>query len=115
MTTRANLYVDQGVDFLTELVIQTDDRETFFLTNETFFCQIRRMYSSSNLIEAELRVVSSENDSVLELYINPEETENLRPGKYQYDVIMKNSDTSRIKILEGLIFVLPTVTKIEKE
>lgn len=113
MTTRANLYVDQGMDFLVALELETDDGEEFLITDQQFFCQVRKLYSTSVLFEAELEVVVNGETNELNLYINPEDTKNIKSGKYQYDLVMVKFGGDRIKILEGLLFLLPTITKIE--
>ncbi len=43
MTTRANLYIDQGVDFLLRLNVILDENTTEGLT---FYSSIRKVYSS---------------------------------------------------------------------
>jgi hypothetical protein len=49
---------------------------------------------------------------MIELYIPPETTEDLDPGKYTYDILMVDLSGSRTKVLEGLMFILPTVTRL---
>lgn len=113
MTTRANLYVDQGVDFLVALELETDDGEEFPITDQQFFCQVRKMYSSTVQFEAQLEVVVNGVSNELNLMINPEDTRGVKPGKYQYDLIMQKFNGDTLKLLEGLMFVLPTITQIQ--
>lgn len=113
MTTRANLYVDQGVDFLIALELETDDGEDFPITDQQFFCQVRKMFSSTVQFEAELEVVVNGVTNEINLMISPDDTKDVKPGKYQFDLIMKKFDGSTLKLLEGLLFILPTVTRIE--
>jgi hypothetical protein len=48
----------------------------------------------------------------VEMYISADQTVDLEPGKYVYDVIMTNVDTEEHdKILEGLIFILQSITR----
>ena len=110
MTTRANLYVDQGADFLVGLDLLTDDGEIYIVTTEQFFCQIRKVYSSSVTFEAELEIAQCGDDSQLQLFISNNKTKNINPGKYHYDIIMKLDNGVVQKLLEGLLFILPTVT-----
>jgi hypothetical protein len=49
---------------------------------------------------------------MIELYISPETSEALDPGKYTYDIIMMSQGGTRVKVLEGLMFILPTVTRV---
>ncbi len=102
-----NLYVDQGVDFLIELELETDDGDEFEITDQQFFCQIRKIYSSVVQFEADLDVVVNGVTNKLNLFISPEATRNKKSGKYQYDLIMVKFGGDRIKILEGLLFILP--------
>jgi hypothetical protein len=113
MTTRANLYVDQGVDFLVSLELKTDDGDEYEITNQEFFCQVRKIYSTTIQFQARLEVIVNDITNELNFYIDPEDTKNIQPGKYQYDILMKKIDGETTKILEGLLFIIPTITKLE--
>ncbi len=108
MTTRANIYVDQGTDFSTFLNLSTSDG-IYDLTTQQFTCDVRKVFSSTSLFSPTFVVEPGGESGVVEMIISPEDTANLEPGKYQYDVIMTNN-VIREKILEGLIFILPTMT-----
>jgi hypothetical protein len=43
MSTRANLYVDQGVDFVTSLNLFTDVGDEFDITTQEFSCDVRKV------------------------------------------------------------------------
>lgn len=111
-TTRANMYVDQGADYFINLELVSDDGEDFIATGYTFFCEVRKLYSSSLSFTAECTLVEGIENSV-DLFIDPTKTRDLVPGKYQYDVFMKGTGGSLDKILEGLLFVVPSTTKVE--
>lgn len=112
MTTRANLYVDQGIDYSIDLFLTTNDGEEYSAANKTFYCNIKKLYASSISANAEITSHLSANTSMIELYIPPETSEALDPGKYTYDIVMVNGSGSRTKVLEGLMFILPTVTRL---
>jgi hypothetical protein len=109
MTTRANLYVDQDTDFVTTLNLSTDDGD-FDITTQTFFCAVRKLYSSTIVFSPTLVIEPLGQVGVVEMQIDADDTRDIEPGKYQYDIIMV-SGSRRLKILEGLMFVLPTVTR----
>jgi hypothetical protein len=111
MTARANLYVDQGVDFSTTLNLFTDSGDEFDISSQTFSCDVRKVFSSVVSFSAEIIIEPGGIDGTLELRIPSDETVNIEPGKYQYDVIMQSNSGLREKILEGLIFLIPTVTR----
>ena len=111
MTTRANLYVDQGTDFKTELDLFDVDSEPLDVSGYTFKCEVKKVYSSQAVFEAIVYVDEDPAINNLIFSIPAEYTENIEPGKYQYDVIMIDTLNNKIKILEGLIFILSTITR----
>lgn len=111
MTTQANLYVDQGTDYVIDLVLTTNDREPYPTSNKSFFCSIKKLYSSVASANAEVEALSSANNTI-SLYIAPEATADLDPGKYTYDVVMVKDSGAVSKILEGLMFIISTNTRV---
>lgn len=111
MSTRANLYVDQGIDFVTALNLFTDAGDEFDITNQQFTCDVRKVYSSEVLFSADVIVEPGNVTGMLELQFSGMTTANTDPGKYQYDLVMTSQGGKREKLLEGLLFLLPTVTR----
>lgn len=111
MTTRANLYIDQGIDFTTPIELSGDDGSDFVITDQTFFCQARKIYSTSIIVSANVDVSIGDPPNDINLIIPGSATEITVPGKYQYDIIMLESNGSKKKLLEGLMFILPTITQ----
>lgn len=110
MTTQANLYVDQGTDFLIDLDISIDN-ENITISDKTFFCSFAKLYSSTASANASVTPLVG-NNSILEFSINGSTTENLEPGKYVYDVVMISPSGIKLKIIDGLITIIPTITRI---
>jgi hypothetical protein len=111
MVTRANIYVDQGTDFVTSLNLFTETGDEFDITTQQFRCDVRKVYSSQLAFSPSLIIEPSGEVGVIELQISGDDTANTEPGKYQYDIIMINLSGQREKILEGLMFLLPTITR----
>ncbi len=112
MTTRANLYVDQGVDFAIVLDLFDAEGMDFSITDQTFRCEVRRVYSTAKAFEATLEVIDDTLINNLELIIPASETIGKKPGKYEYDLIMFDG-VRTTKLLEGLLFLLPTISSTE--
>jgi hypothetical protein len=111
MTTNATLYVDQGVDFGIALDLFDAEGLDFNISDQQFKCEVRKLYSSNLAFEAVVQLNTDDNDiNNLDLIIPGNLTANLSPGKYQYDIVMFDG-VYKSKILEGLIFLLPTITK----
>lgn len=111
MSTRTNLYVDQGIDFVTSINLFTDAGDEFDITTQQFSCDVRKIYSSTVLFNADILVEPGNVAGLLELQFSADSTANTDPGKYQYDLIMTSQSGKKEKILEGLLFLLPTVTR----
>lgn len=111
MTTQANLYVDQGTDYTIDLVLTTNAGESFPAGNRSFFCSIKKLYSSVATANAEVTSLESANNTI-SLYIDPATTEDLDPGKYTYDIVMVSQSGAKSKILEGLMFIISTNTRV---
>lgn len=111
MTTRANIYVDQGVDFAIILDLFSNEGTDFNISDQQFKCEVRKVFSSTTAFEATVSVDANDNDlNNIQLSVSGNTTADVEPGKYQYDIIM-TAGTQRSKILEGLMFILPTVTR----
>lgn len=110
MTTRANLYVDQGVDYAVVLDLFDAEGQDFDITEQTFKCEVRKLYSATKAFEATININTDDNDeNNIDLVIPGSVTKDIAPGKYQYDILMFDGFQTS-KILEGLLFLLPTIT-----
>jgi len=112
MATTANLYVHQGTDYFVSLSLSDENGDAFDIDGYSFFCDVKKLYSSTKKFSVELSPIINEETNDLEFYINPEDTVNLETGKYVYDVLMVAGGGSVGKILEGLMFILPTTTSV---
>jgi hypothetical protein len=111
MTTRANLYVDQGVDFAVVLDLFDSEGVDFNISDQEFKCEVRKVFSSTVAFQATVRVNTDDDDANnLDLVISANTTADVDPGKYQYDIVMSDG-LQKSKILEGLMFILPTITR----
>jgi hypothetical protein len=76
-----------------------------------FSSQIRKSYYSSNAT-ANLKVVITDaaNGNTL-ITLDAANTSNIWPGKYVYDVKMKDSADTITRVVEGIITITPGVTR----
>lgn len=110
MTTNATLYVDRGVDFAITLDLFDAGGIDFNISDQVFKCEVRKVFSSTKAFDATIIVNTDDDDANnLDLIIPASSTVNVNPGKYQYDLVM-NDGINRVKILEGLLYILPTIT-----
>lgn len=109
MATKANLVIDQGSTFSTDLNLTDDIGDALVLTGYTANSQIRKWYTSTSaaaIFETQINVQSG----VISLSLTASQTSNLVAGRYVYDVELSlGSEVSRI--VEGIVTVTPQVTR----
>jgi hypothetical protein len=115
MSIRSNLYVDQGTDYQVTLDLGAiNAEENSGLANSQFFCDVKKTFSETKRFSAEMTINVDDEFILLNLFIDKDKTKDLEPGKYYYDVLSRSEVGGVKKILEGLIFLLPTTTSTEQ-
>ena len=108
MSSQLNIYIDKGTDFRLTVELFDEDDLDLPISNYEFFGDIRKLYSTKKAAEFEFQ--KSSND--ITLILSADSTSQLAPGKYQYDIIMKKPTGELSKIINGLAFVVSTITEV---
>lgn len=108
MASRANIYIDQGSDFRISFDLYDDQDAELGIGTYDFYSSIKKMYST--LTVADFNIEKANND--ITLVLTDDVTRTLKPGKYQYDVLMKKTTGEMSKIVEGLAIVVSTITEV---
>lgn len=108
MSSQLNIYIDQGTDFRLTVELFDDNDLDLPIDNYSFYGDVKKLYSEKRTAEFEFE--KSEND--ITLVMDSDTTAQLKPGKYQYDVIMKKPTGELSKILNGVAFVISTITEV---
>jgi hypothetical protein len=107
------LTIEAGTDFETEVTVGDAFQSPKDLEDYDVFAQLRKSYYSSSAIDFDISI-DSPNDGIITLTLSSDVTSSVRPGRYVYDVNIKNRDTNKItRIFEGIATITPTATKIE--
>jgi hypothetical protein len=109
MATKANLVIDQGTTFSTDLTLTDENGDALNLNGYSANSQVRKWYTSSNsaaVFSTSINVTSS----VVTLSLTSNQTSNLVAGRYVYDVELNDGSTIS-RIVEGIITVTPQVTR----
>jgi hypothetical protein len=109
MATKANLVIDQGSTFSTDLSLQDENGDPLSLNGYTSNSQIRKWYTSSNpaaIFTTSINVQSG----VITLSLSATDTSNLVSGRYVYDVEITDNETVS-RVVEGIVTVTPQVTR----
>lgn len=108
MATKANLIIDQGSDFHTEINITDEDDNPIDLSGYTGVSQLRKHYTSSTSTPFVVHVDIYGN---IQLVMSASTTANLVAGRYVYDVELVSSGNVVTRVVEGIVTVTPQVTK----
>ena len=105
-----NLYLEQGTTFTTTITIDDVYGDLYDLTDYTAFGQIRKSYYSANSTANFDTSINTLNGTIT-LNLDADTTSNITPGRYVYDAIIKDSQNTTTRILEGIVDVSPMVTR----
>lgn len=121
MSSQLNIYIDQGTDFRLTIDIFDDDDVELDISTYSFFGDIKKLYSEKRTAEftfeknagsdADPNVQGQTVDAVT-LILDADTTAQMKPGKYSYDVLMKKPTGEISKIVNGLAFVVSTITEV---
>lgn len=107
MSTKANLVIEQGADFQTPVMLTDENGEDLITTVFVANASLRKYYGSTNSWE----IGTTLANGVLTLVMSAIETANVAPGRYVWDVQIRNTSTNTVsRLVEGIVTVTPRVT-----
>jgi hypothetical protein len=111
MATKANLVIDQGSTFSTDLNLTDDNGDALNLIGYTANSQIRKWYTSINAAASFTTSINT-SSGVITLSLTSAQTSNLVSGRYVYDVEINDTASGEVsRIVEGIVTVTPQVTR----
>ena len=106
------LYLEQGTTFTTQITLDDVYGQPYNLDGFTVKSQAKKSYYST---QTSINFVSTIHDSangIIQLAANSATTSNVSAGKLVFDVLLIEPSTNNVtRVLEGQIFVSPSVTK----
>ena len=109
MATKANLVIDQGSTFTTDLTMTDDSGNILDLSGYSANSQMRKWYTSTNATATFSTSVNSVT-GVITLSLTANQTSSITSGRYVYDVEI-NDGSVVSRIVEGIVTVTPQVTR----
>jgi len=111
MASYSNLFVDQGADFSTFVNIENNDNDPLDLTDLVLKGQVRKSYGSSTAFDFSV-IKTDISGGQIQITLDSDTTDTMPIGRYVYDVYAENtSDDRRFKIIEGILEIVPRVTR----
>lgn len=111
MAIISNLTVDQGSTFSATVDVTDTSGNPTNLTGYSVAGQVRKSYSSSTAIDFVSSITDGAN-GVVSISLSDTVTNNMKAGRYVYDVEILSSGGTRTRVLEGQLEVTPGVTQI---
>lgn len=110
MATRADLSIDQGTDYEVTLTLTDENGNVLDLSNSNTAAQIRKNYTS--LTYTEFDTSTNVATGEISLTLTADQTADLEPGRYVYDVELTDASNSISRVVEGVVTITPQVTRL---
>jgi hypothetical protein len=110
MAAITNFYIDTGSNFGAVITVRGSDGLPLNLTDYTVQSYIRKSYASRTHINFNATVYSTTGGQI-RLSLSNTDTNDIKPGRYMYDVEIANNSGERLRVSEGIIIFTPQITK----
>ena len=111
MAAYVEITIEQGAKLTSTVTVNDTQGDAVNLTTYSASAQLRKSYysTSANTLTA---IITGNANGQITLSMTAANTSNLTPGRYVYDLIIRNStDNSVTRVVEGTAVVLPSVTR----
>jgi hypothetical protein len=110
-----NLFIDQGADFSASISIKAlPGFANYDITGCIIYAYIKKSDSSVNITAKFKYALVPELGQII-LYLDYDETAIIPSGRYEYDVLIKDTlRNSTYRIVEGIVTVNPGVSIIDE-
>jgi tetrahydromethanopterin S-methyltransferase subunit H len=106
------IYLDQGTTFNEQITLDDNNGVPFNLTGFSVASEARKSYYSANADIVFVSTIVDANNGVIQLSANSAVTANVYSSKLVYDVIITQASSGNVtRVLEGVIYVSPSVTR----
>jgi hypothetical protein len=113
-TSYVDLYANQGADTVFLISLADDNSVTIDLTGYTVRAKFAKHHSSSTKYEFLAEVAPPSTAGVVTLRLFSVDTDNIKPGRYQYDVETVYDNNGQVtveRVAEGVLYLEPSITK----
>ena len=107
MATKANINIDQGTTFNTIVSLTDDFGNPLDLSAYTAQGQLRTSYAAINSVSFGIVLANGQ----INLSLDANTTSRLTRSRYVYDVVLTDSANNVTRVLEGVAYIDPTITR----
>ena len=110
MAAFSELLIEQGATFSSTVNVEDSTGASINLYGYSAASQMRKSYyATSNT--AFLATITGEANGEITLSMTSANTATLTPGRYVYDLLITAPDTTKTRVVEGIVIVSPGVTQ----
>ena len=106
-----NLVINSGSDFSQSFTLEGTNNSPFNLTGYEVDAQMRKWSGSSTAITFTTYIELPSTSGRILISLSSENTVNIRPGRYVYDVMIADSFGIKNRVIEGMVLVREGVTR----
>lgn len=107
------LFLEQGESFSVDITLDAINGSPYDLSDFAVKSQIRKSHWSIDTTAVfDSSISANGSNGIITLSLPATTTQSIESGRYVYDVFLTNSSNNRSKVLEGILFVDPSSTKI---
>jgi hypothetical protein len=110
MAAYSELFLEQYADFSTYINIDDTQGDAINLAGYSASSQIRKSYYSSTAYDFTVQITDAAAGEI-SLSMSSANTANMSPGRYVYDLNIKDPNSVVTRVVEGIVVVSPGVTK----
>jgi hypothetical protein len=106
-----NLVINSGSDFSQSFTLEGTNNSPFNLTGYEVDAQMRKWSGSSTAITFTTSIEFPSTSGRILISLSSEDTVNIRPGRYVYDVMIADSFGIKNRVIEGMVLLREGVTR----
>lgn len=110
MAAYSELTLEQGATFSTTINVEDTQGTAVNLAGYSASSQIRKSYYSTTANSFTATITNNANGEIT-LSMTAANTANLNAGRYLYDLLITAPNSTKTRVVEGIIVVLPSVTR----
>lgn len=110
MAGYVELTLEQGANFNTVLDLKDAAGGILNLNGYSVASQLRKSYYSTTATDFTM-TISDAGAGQITMAMSSANTANVTPGRYVYDILLTSNTGIKTRIIEGIVNVLPSVTR----
>lgn len=107
-----NIIINAGADFSQTFILeQFETSSTLNLSEYEVKSQMRKWSGSSSAIDFTVTIDTPYTGGRITLSLTSEQTKNIKPGRYVYDILVTDPYSITSRVIEGMALVREGVTR----